>query len=153
MSKEIINPIHRGQDSIYLARVNSKTYEASRGYNDPATMQTFIVSVGWEDTYISPATRSHYSTYEDRKSEFKLDNKREARTYGDEIIREILVKAHSRADVVKLFDINNTNALCGKNCDNRKKYFAAKRQYKNKGAGTLFGGDREETYNMSLVIS
>lgn len=116
----IIAPVHQGRNSVTLKRVDPETYE---GFNHPDDMQTFVVSVGWADTYISPSTRRHYSTYSDRIDEYKRAARNEARYYNDEIVNVIVVSAHSRQDVVKMYDINDTNALCGPNGQNRKKFF------------------------------
>jgi hypothetical protein len=151
MTKTTIQPRHEGeghsrsdgryQTYVRLARVNAETLEDNVFVNTDRVMQVFVVGIGWEDTYISASTRREYSTYSERMSDFRVDILRDAHRHGDNIIEFRTVTAHSRQDVVKIFDINNTNALSGKNSYNREKFFAAKHEEQEQIEDWLFQYD------------
>jgi len=133
MTKTVVQPRHEGeavqmsdgryQTRVRLARVNAETLEDNVYRNANADMMTFVVGIAWNDTYISESTRPIYSTYTDRLYEFKRSQRVEAQGYGDEILSWVIVYAHSRQDVVKLYDTNNTNAISGKGWKNRNAHY------------------------------
>lgn len=86
-----------------IYKVNAQTFNPIQNDNIN-TMQVFIISIGWLNTYLAPfGTRNQYDTAHLRITNMKLWNSDTAKRCNDEIIETRVIYAHSLLDVRKVY--------------------------------------------------